>query len=231
MAPELFGGTTASHRSDTYAVGVMFYYLLSGRLPFVSDQIGQLIHRHRFDPVPDVRALVPLVPDAVPSIIARCLAKRPEDRYDSAAELADELESVIFELRDTASLVRESTEDIDCFVTGGHEHYRIVFRLPGDRLQEVYLEVTKGTSGERLLSVFSVCGPAEPKHFEYALRLNDRLSYGSLSIRNVNGQPMFVMNRTFARGHVQGADIRAAMLEIARRGDRVEQQLSNFDLY
>jgi serine/threonine-protein kinase len=231
MAPELFEGGNASHRSDLYAVGVMYFYLLSARLPFVSDQISQLILRHRFDPVPDVRAFLPKASDSIPAIIARCLSKQPEDRYDSAAELADDLEAVIYELRDTETLVNESTAGLDCFVAGAHDHYRIVFRLPENRLQEVYLEVSQNPSGERLLSVFSVCGPAESKHYEYALRLNDRMSFGSLSVRNVNGQPMFVMNRTFNSGHACALDVRAALLEIARRSDRVEQQLSGFDLY
>ena len=93
------------------------------------------------------------------------------------------------------------------------------------------MDVSAGPSGERLLSVFSVCAPAEPKNFEFALRMNDRLSYGSISIRDVNGDPMFVMNRTFARDHVCAADLREAMLEIARRSDRVEQQLTNIDLF
>ena len=43
MAPELFSGDAASPRSDLYAVGVMFYYLLSARLPFAADRIGRLI--------------------------------------------------------------------------------------------------------------------------------------------------------------------------------------------
>jgi serine/threonine-protein kinase len=98
-------------------------------------------------------------------------------------------------------------------------------------LQEVYLELTQGKNDERLFSVFSVCGPADPFHYEFALKLNAKLTYGSLSIREVNGQPMFVMTRTFARDRVCAPDIRAALLEIARRADRVEQQLTNSDLY
>lgn len=231
MAPELFEGVPASHRSDLYAVGVMYYYLLSARLPFASDQIRELIKRHRDDPVPNVRAVDPSIPDSVSLVIDRCLAKRPSDRYATADELADDLQRVVLQLRDTDSLIRESVEGFHCFVQGAHDHYRILFEVPGDRLQEVYVEVTQGHHGERLLSVFSVCGPAEPKHFEFALRLNDKLSVGALSVRNVNGEPMFVMNRTFARDHVCSADIRAAMIEIARRSDRVEQQLTNADLY
>jgi eukaryotic-like serine/threonine-protein kinase len=231
MAPELFEGTPASHRSDLYAVGVMYYYLLSARLPFASDQISQLILRHRHEPAPDVRLVASGVPNSVSSIIDRCLAKRPEDRFESAAELAVELQGVIYQLRDTESLIRESIEGLDCFMQGSHDHYRIIFHLPTNRLQEVYVEVSQGPGGERVLSVFSVCGPADPKHFEFALRLNDKLSYGSLSVRNVNGDPMFVMNRTFARDLTCASDVRAALLEIARRSDRVEQQLTDADLY
>ncbi|GAC1471488.1 MAG: hypothetical protein NVSMB9_17730 [Isosphaeraceae bacterium] len=231
MAPELFEGVPASHRSDLYAVGVMYYYLLSARLPYASDQISQLISRHRFDMVPEIRKVMPTVPEEVSSIIDRCLAKQPEDRFHSATELAEELRMVIYHLRDTESLVRESVEGLDCFIQGGRDQFRLIFQLPGDRLQEVYAEVAQGPGGERLLSVFSACGPADAKHYEFALRLNDKLSYGSLSVRNVHGQPMFVMNRTFSRDHVCAADIRAAMLEIARRSDSVEEQLTNADVY
>src|SRR5262249_40357892 len=162
-------------------------------------QIGQLIALHRFEPLPDIREIVPDVAPLVAGIIERCLAKQPEDRYQSAADLADDLQMAIYNLRDTESLVRESVEGLHCFIQGGRDNYRILFSLPNDRLQEVYLEVETGKDGHRLLSVFSVCGPADPKHFEFALRLNEKLTYGSISIRNVNEQPMFVMTRTFAR--------------------------------
>jgi serine/threonine-protein kinase len=61
--------------------------------------------------------------------------------------------------------------------------------------------------------------------------LNNELTHGCLSIREVNGQAMFVMTRTFARGHVGPAEIRAAVQEIAKRGDRVEQQLTSTDVF
>ena len=231
MAPELFEGVAASYASDIYAVGVMYFYLLSARLPFASDRISQLILRHRSEPIPDIRELVPDAPDAAQDVIERCLAKRPKDRFASAAELADALRAVVHELRDTESLIRESVDGIDCFIQGARDRFRIVFSVPGERLQEVYVEANHGPGGERLISIFSVCGPAEPQHFEFALRLNDRLSYGSLSVRNVNGEPMFVMNRTFSRDHIGATDIRAALIEIARRSDRVEQQLTNADFY
>jgi serine/threonine-protein kinase len=231
MAPELFEGVPASHRSDIYAVGVMYYALLSGQLPFHSTRLTHLINLHRAAPVPDLHALLPEVPRSVAAIVARCLAKQPEERYTSAEALADDLASVITGLRDTESLVRESVEGMACLVQGSREEFRVLFPLPDERLQEVYLEVTQGRHGERFLSVFSVCGPALAEHFEFALRLNAELTYGSISIRSVEGQPMFVMTRAFPRERVDPVDVRAALLEIARRADRVEQQLTDADLY
>jgi serine/threonine-protein kinase len=231
MAPELFEGVPASHRSDIYAVGVMYYTLLSGRLPFHSTRLAHLINLHRAAPVPDLHALIPEIPAEVATIVARCLAKRPEERYTSAEALADDLAGVIMGLRVTESLVRESVAGLDCLVQGSGEQFRVLFPLPDERLQEVDLEVTVGRHGDRFLSVFSVCGPALPEHFEFALRLNAELTHGSISVRSVGGRPMFVMTRTFPRERADPVQVRAALLEIAGRADRVEQQLTDADHY
>ncbi len=231
MAPELFTGSPASPKSDLYAVGVMLYYLLSTRLPFSSDQISHLIQLQRSEPVPDIRGIVPNVSDDLVAILNRCLAKNPADRPDSANALAADLETVIAQMLDTESLVREFVEGLDCLVTGARDHYRILFNLPNDRLQEVYLEVGQGRYDERILTVFSVCCPADPKHYEFALKLNSELTYGGLSVRNVNGVPMFVMSRTYSRSHCNATEIRVALREIARRSDWVEQQLTHADIY
>jgi serine/threonine-protein kinase len=232
MAPELFQGAPASARSDIYAVGVMLFYLLSGRLPFVSDSIRTIIRLHRNEPVPDIRALVPGLPEGLLPIFERCLAKHPADRYETAGELADALRVSIQGLRDTESLLRESLQGVDCFFQGSRDNFRIILpQQEGKRLQEVLVEAVSDRKGERYLSVFSVCGPADPAHYAQALALNARLTYGSLSIRRVLDTDMFVMVRTFPRDHVRTRELRDAILEIARQSDRLEQQLSSADLY
>jgi eukaryotic-like serine/threonine-protein kinase len=232
MAPELFTGGTVGPASDLYAVGVMFFYLLTARLPFSSDNLGRLIRMHRTAPVPNLRHLAPEVPQELAAIVTRLLAKRAEDRPASAEDLSDDLRAIQGQLRDTEELVTESLEGLGGFVQhGGKDQFRVVLPVPGNRLQEVYIEVIEGRKSERLLSVFSVCAPADARHYEFALKLNAELTYGGLSIRNVNGQPMFVMTRVYPRGHVSPADIRAAVLEIARRGDWVEQQLTRDDVF
>lgn len=231
MAPELFRGTPASPSSDLYAVGVMYYYLLSGRLPYSADSIKQLIAQHQSWPIPDIREQVEDIPQLVVNVLERTLAKNPSDRYANAEELADDLMVAIHRLRDTETLVNESVKGLDCFVQGARDLFRIIFPLPGDRLQEVLVEGNEGKNQDPYLSVFSVCAPADPAYFEYALKLNARLTYGSLSIRDVLGVPMFVMSRTFARDRVRTEDIRDALVEIARRADRIEHQLTKLDQY
>ena len=65
----------------------------------------------------------------------------------------------------------------------------------------------------------------------YALTLNAHLTFGSISIHDVLGKPMFVMSRTFLRDTVRPEELRDAMLEIARRADSVEKQLTRLDEY
>ncbi len=231
MAPELFAGSPANPRTDLYAVGVMLYYLLSARLPFAAEKISHLIDMHRNDPAPDIRAIAPEVNDDLAAILNRCLAKDPNRRHDSAEHLEEDLGTVIGQMLDTESLVAEATDGLDCFVQGARDHHRIIFKLPKDRLQEVYVEVGHGRHKERLLSVFSVCCPAEPRHYEFALKLNSELTYGGLSVRSVNGVPMLIMSRTFLLAHVEASEIRATLREIARRSDWVEQQLTHADVY
>jgi serine/threonine-protein kinase len=231
MAPELFRGAAASPRSDIYALGVLLFHALSGRLPFTAEGIGPLIQLHQRQPVPDLRELVTAIPDAIVEIVEKCLAKSPTDRFHTAQELADALQATIELERDTESLVREAAKGLDCFIQGFGDTFRVILPLPGDRLQEVVIEATEAKNKERYISVFSVCGPADPAYFRYALTINAHLTFGSISIHDVLGTPMFVMSRTFARETVRTEDLRDALIEIGRRADLVEKQLTRLDQY
>jgi serine/threonine-protein kinase len=231
MAPELFRGVPASAVSDIYSVGVLLFHAVSGRLPFVAESVGQLIQLHRSQPVPDIRLLDATIPDTLAEILLRCLAKSPQDRYPTAAELAEALQLALHRMRDTETLVRESARGLNCFIQGARDTFRVILSLPDNRLQEVIVEAVEGKNQARFLSVFSVCGPAVPAYFESALKLNGRLTYGSLSIHDVLGSPMFVMSRTFLQDSVRPEDLRSALIEIASRSDRIEKQLTQLDQY
>lgn len=231
MAPELFQGTPASAASDIYAVGVLLYHCLSGQLPMAAESVGQLIRLHRTRPVPDIREAVPRVPDGLAAILSRCLARSPADRFASAAELAGALHDFSLRLGDIEPLVRESVQGLGCFVQGCRDTFRLIVPLPDERLQEVVVEASEGANQDPVLTVFSVCGPADPAYFQYALRLNAQLTFGSISVHDVLGSPMFVMSRTFSRETARPEDLRGAILEIARRSDRIEKKLTRMDQY
>ncbi|MBK9070878.1 MAG: protein kinase [Myxococcales bacterium] len=76
------------HRTDIYALGVLLFQMVSGRLPFHSPDTATLLRMQVFDPPPLVRAFAPHVPPALERVIACCLAKSPAERFASMRELA-----------------------------------------------------------------------------------------------------------------------------------------------
>ena len=83
MAPEQIRGGPVDARTDVYALGVLLYQLLTGALPFWSDDPHEL-DRLQLDAPPPRAGLVAPVPPAVDAVIERALAKRPDDRHPSA---------------------------------------------------------------------------------------------------------------------------------------------------
>jgi serine/threonine-protein kinase len=91
LAPELAAGGEASPASDLYSLGVLLYESLTGRLPHEVHSLDELGRKHRDELVVSVRELEPTVPAPVEDAVMRCLARKPEYRPGSAAELASEL--------------------------------------------------------------------------------------------------------------------------------------------
>jgi serine/threonine-protein kinase len=94
MAPEqATADPHVDHRADIYALGVVGYEMLTGLPPFSGSAQAVLAAQVTQEP-PPVSQLRPAIPDGLAEIIARCLAKRPADRWQSAREVADRLEAL-----------------------------------------------------------------------------------------------------------------------------------------
>ena len=92
MSPEQLEGRTVTGHSDLFSLGVSLFQLLTGHLPFTADSMTGLMQQIAESPHPPLRSYRPDLPACVESIIDRALAKTPEARFESGAQMAAALE-------------------------------------------------------------------------------------------------------------------------------------------
>ena len=90
-APECLKAVAVDHRADIYSLGCALYHLLTGKAPFFRSREGGMAGvaaAHLFEAPPKVTELAPTLPAGIDAVVAKAMAKEPDDRYQSATELA-----------------------------------------------------------------------------------------------------------------------------------------------
>ena len=95
LAPEIARGEKATPQSDIYALGVVFYELLRGDVPFNGESPVNIALKHMRDEIPSVRAYNPAIPQSVENIIIKATAKNTNNRYQCADDMLDDLETCL----------------------------------------------------------------------------------------------------------------------------------------
>ncbi|MDZ4832392.1 MAG: PQQ-binding-like beta-propeller repeat protein [Candidatus Melainabacteria bacterium] len=99
MSPELCRGEQQDQRSDIYSLGVLFFEMVTGQLPYRANGMIEMAMKHTTAPIPSVRRLNPEVPDVLDRLIRRMMEKTPGERYQSLNEVLKILDDLIFDLR------------------------------------------------------------------------------------------------------------------------------------
>ena len=97
MSPEQIAGKKVDGRSDLYSLGVMLFQMLTGVLPFRGDSMAELMFKIANEPAPDIRVMRREVPDRLAAVVAKSLAKKPEERYQDGDAFAADLRSAVGE--------------------------------------------------------------------------------------------------------------------------------------
>jgi serine/threonine protein kinase len=104
MSPEQAGGGKVDHRTDLYALGVVLYQMLVGRVPFRGTTPHAVLHAVIYDSPPPPRKINPNLTPAVESVILKAVSKRPENRFQHGQELADALREAFASRRPVAAV-------------------------------------------------------------------------------------------------------------------------------
>lgn len=91
LSPESAQGKTPDEKVDIYSMGIVFYELLSGEVPFKGQTPAQIAIKHMTEPLPSLRKFNPQIPQAMENIVIRAAAKDPAERYQSAEEMYQDL--------------------------------------------------------------------------------------------------------------------------------------------
>jgi serine/threonine protein kinase len=128
MAPEQSVGEGIDGRADIYAAGVILYEMVTGQPPFQAETPMAIVLAHLHEPLPLPKEINPAVPDEIQRVILKALAKDPEDRYQTAREMSEQLSEV-----STATDTTNNTPTLQFLATEARNSLEEKVILPTDK--------------------------------------------------------------------------------------------------
>jgi serine/threonine protein kinase/tetratricopeptide (TPR) repeat protein len=183
MAPEQFVTGQSSVQSDIFALGLILYEMVSGRHPFHRPDAQELqsIRAIQYAEPPSLRAIVPDLPVELESVILRCLAKQPSERYASAAELREGLKTIVKSLQLDSMLMpgegainMSSQQRLDMETPEAEKRSTGILSMLAERFRDS--TATTLSKGPKMVVLpFVNLGSSDSKHF-YGFALADALA-------------------------------------------------------
>ncbi|MBO5183297.1 MAG: Stk1 family PASTA domain-containing Ser/Thr kinase [Bacilli bacterium] len=115
LPPEQAAGKGSTIKSDIYSLGILFYEMLAGTMPFRGETAVEIALKHIKDPMPSIRKINSKVPQSVENIILKATAKNPKNRYNNARELHDDLTTALSPDRENEKrfIFKYAEDDLD----------------------------------------------------------------------------------------------------------------------
>ena len=112
LPPEQASGKGSSLQSDIYSIGILFYELLTGNLPFKGENAVEIALKHLKEPLPSIREELPNIPQSVENIIIKATAKNPKNRYADAREMHDDLKTCLDASRNNEDKIKLKYQEV-----------------------------------------------------------------------------------------------------------------------
>jgi serine/threonine protein kinase len=122
MSPEqCHGSRRVDHRADIYSLGCVLFHMLAGRPPFDYESVGEYIAAHLKETPPALTKLAPEVPPALDALLLLCLAKDPEDRFQSMEELQHAIDQVLVSISDSSTTLAAVPKQVTTPLAEGYK--------------------------------------------------------------------------------------------------------------
>ncbi|HUS31153.1 MAG TPA: serine/threonine-protein kinase [Kofleriaceae bacterium] len=225
LSPEAASGVEVDHRADVFAVGIILWELFTGRRLFMGETDYQTVELVRQARVPSIAALNPEVEPELENVVRKALAKEPDDRYQSAADLGDALAQYLFSrrmkvtARDIAALVRDTQVEMMRKRSAEPKTSGLIDQLILDEMQKMtsLVEGEEGKSASDSGAEGSMS--LDPSNFVdtsgWAGELHNAPKRSSRASASPANKPQKAMTPTPAPGEMESLE---AMLEPERTG-------------
>lgn len=231
MAPEVMLGQAPGPAADVYSLGICFYVMLTGELPYRAANFDELKRILRTQTIPNLRRERGDISLEAAEVLAMLTDHSPRNRPADGMAAFNLITSLLGHTRDLNELLDRGVADDPCVRLFRYNGYfEAVVTLPGGRQQRVFIDESKDTLSERLVRFSSTCAPASSDHFERVLRMNSRIAHGALAIRNIGGVDQFVMVDSYPRGTLDPEEVRRTVWEVAVYADELERELTGDDV-
>ncbi|HOK04753.1 MAG TPA: protein kinase [Victivallales bacterium] len=154
MSPEQFTGEKLDTRSDIYSLGITLYQMLTGKLPFTGKTLNTVARQHFKDIAVPVNRIIPTIPKGVSELVARMIAKHPDDRFKNMDELLHE----IWKIRQTTAPEKELIPSVHT-VTLKKLDYDLQNQAKARKIQIQIEEKEEKNKSELLLKIFAFAVP------------------------------------------------------------------------